>query len=227
MKLFIDDIPIDLISVKESKPLEDFDVIIEGGKEKLDPAQWFDDVLVSDASPADLITVFKLLNAKKIKKVDSLTISVRDLKAAKTFVKNQFTIIKAAGGLVSNQEKVLLIYRLKKWDLPKGKLEKGEKAKPGAVREVEEECNIKVQLREKICSTWHSYTRNGKKILKKTNWYLMDCIDDSELKPQVEEEIEDVRWMEGRELISSLYNSYPSIRWVFKQYYKMIEVQSG
>jgi hypothetical protein len=39
------------------------------------------------------------------------------------------TIIYAAGGLVLNQNnQLLIIYRLGKWDFPKGKIEKGETA---------------------------------------------------------------------------------------------------
>ena len=115
--------------------------------------------------------------------------------------------------------KVLMINRLKKWDLPKGKLEHGEKTKKGAIREVEEECNIKVSLGRKICHTWHTYKRNGNRILKKTEWYLMFCVDDTQMKPQLEENIEQLKWMEPHELKPALYNSYASIRYVFKKYW--------
>ena len=41
---------------------------------------------------------------------------------------SQYRIIKAAGGLVLNErDEVLLIYRRNKWDLPKGKVDEGEK----------------------------------------------------------------------------------------------------
>jgi 8-oxo-(d)GTP phosphatase len=148
---------------------------------------------------------------------------VKDKKASKEYIKSKFEIIKAAGGLVEKGGKLLMIYRLQKWDLPKGKLDKKETPEDGAVREVEEECNIKVKLGEKICSTWHTYTRNGKGILKKTHWYQMFCEDDSELKPQIEEDIEEVRWMDAREIRQALYNSYPSIRNVFHNYYKQFK----
>jgi 8-oxo-dGTP pyrophosphatase MutT (NUDIX family) len=39
-----------------------------------------------------------------------------------------YSLVEAAGGVVVNQQKeVLWMFRLGKWDLPKGKLEKGEK----------------------------------------------------------------------------------------------------
>src|SRR5690606_38316271 len=55
----------------------------------------------------------------------------------------QVKFVKAAGGLVDNElNEFLFIKRLGKWDLPKGKLEEGEKMKETALREVEEECGI-------------------------------------------------------------------------------------
>ncbi|HYH57216.1 MAG TPA: NUDIX domain-containing protein, partial [Anseongella sp.] len=56
------------------------------------------------------------------------------------------TYIEAGGGLVINEKgQYLFIFRNGKWDLPKGKLEKGEGADAGSIREVEEECNITVK----------------------------------------------------------------------------------
>jgi 8-oxo-dGTP pyrophosphatase MutT (NUDIX family) len=223
MKLFINDIPITLIENADFDQFEKYDVVYEGSKDKITSAGLIDDVLIHNATLAHIDLLLKQLAAKKLKKLDSISMTVSDLETAKEFVKSKFTIIKAGGGIVRKGDRHLLIYRIGKWDLPKGKLEKGEKPKVGAKREVEEECNIKVLLKDKICSTWHSYTRNGKNILKKTNWYLMDCVDDSQMKPQIEEDIEDVRWLQTRELNTALYNSYPSIRYVFKMYYQVME----
>ncbi len=47
-----------------------------------------------------------------------------------------------------------MIYRLKKWDLPKGKINKKEIIEEAAAREIKEECNISVKVaKTKICST--------------------------------------------------------------------------
>ena len=60
------------------------------------------------------------------------------------FARN-FRIIHAAGGIVRNeQEAILMIYRLDKWDFPKGKVEAGEQYAEAAIREVEEETGLKV-----------------------------------------------------------------------------------
>src|SRR5438552_3388516 len=75
---------------------------------------------------------------------------------AKAYLKKimqSLPLIEAAGGIVKNTDGAyLFIYRLDKWDLPKGKIEKGEKTKEAAVREVEEECGITVtRLGTKVC----------------------------------------------------------------------------
>ncbi|MDB4195885.1 NUDIX domain-containing protein, partial [Flavobacteriales bacterium] len=58
-------------------------------------------------------------------------------------LEKRFRIVEAGGGLVVNEkDEVLFIFRKGKWDIPKGKLEKREKIKHGAIREVEEECGI-------------------------------------------------------------------------------------
>ena len=70
-------------------------------------------------------------------------------KVFKSFIAN-IRIIKAAGGLVKNGEgQYLFIHRLGKWDLPKGKVEENEKMKEAALREVEEECGIKISNGER------------------------------------------------------------------------------
>ncbi len=135
---------------------------------------------------------------------------------AKAFIKkieSDITVIEAAGGLVKNNEEgFLFIYRNDKWDLPKGKLEKGESRKEGAVREVEEECGIKVsKLGSKICKTYHVYTLKKEVVLKKTHWYAMKHRGNDKLKPQKEEGITDVRWFKRNQIDPILANTYPAI----------------
>jgi 8-oxo-(d)GTP phosphatase len=133
--------------------------------------------------------------------------------------------VKAAGGLVRKKDKFLMIYRMKKWDLPKGKREKGEKNSKAAVREVEEECNVSVKIGGKICTTWHTYTMNKRAMIKKTRWYVMDVIDDSKMRPAFAEDIEETRWMNRKEVYHALEHSYKSISYVFEQYYEMMEIK--
>lgn len=220
MKIFINDIPFRIIPATKNVTLRNYDVIVVEATNKIDFNTFHDDVLIQHASMQIIHEYLQLLKSKSNKKVDSITFQVDNFKEAIDFIKTEYTFIKAAGGLVEHDGHILLIYRLKKWDLPKGKMDNKEGPENTAVREVEEECNIKVKLGEKICNTYHTYKRNGKNILKKTYWYRMDCIDDSTLKPQTEENIEEVRWMTPGEVHAALYNSYPSIRQVFRKYYK-------
>ena len=122
-------------------------------------------------------------------------------------------------------DKVLMIYRLGRWDLPKGKIKKNEEREIGALREVEEECNIKVEIAGELTNTWHSYAFKGKKILKKTSWYLMSCIDDSEMMPQLDEDIEEVRFMSVEEVYDILPQTYGSIAYVLTYYLQHVRSQ--
>lgn len=199
-----------------------FELEIDARREHLRPSEWQGDVLVWYPSVDVLFNLLQQLKAFKIRPIDSVTIVVNDPKSSSHYLKKRFSVVKAAGGLVEKGDTVLLIHRLGKWDLPKGKLEKGESPPEGALREVEEECGVKVKLNGKIGSTWHTYMRNGKHTLKKTYWYRMKLVDDSEIKPQVEENIEEVRFMTPPEWKAALYNSYPTIRQVFRKFVRGI-----
>lgn len=135
---------------------------------------------------------------------------------AKVFFKsitNSITVIEAAGGLVKNERsEYLFIYRNDKWDIPKGKIEKDERIKAAAVREVEEECGIMVnKLGDKICKTYHAYLSRGEVVLKKTHWFKMGCKGQDKLKPQKEEGITDARWFKKGQIDTILANTFSSI----------------
>lgn len=128
-------------------------------------------------------------------------------------IKKSCELIKAAGGLVKNAKgNYLFIFRNKKWDLPKGKVEKEEGMKEAALREVEEECGVKIFTNdEKLCKTYHVYTLGSKLVLKKTNWYSMTVKGEPKLIPQKEEGITKASWLSKLELNQVLKNTYPSI----------------
>ncbi len=132
----------------------------------------------------------------------------------KTFFK-QFNKIKTAGGLVFHPESetYLWIKRLGLWDLPKGKIEQGESSKDAAIREITEECGLtgKLQLKHRICSTYHAYEFKNKSILKKNNWYFLEYQGDLNTKPQLEENITEARWMKKNDFDNCLKQTYPSI----------------
>jgi hypothetical protein len=222
MNLFVNDKPVRVIKTEELSKLNGrFHVRFNDQTVHVKATQLQGDVLVIEPSVLLLFKIFTLMRTKKLKKMNSITFVTSNKKNFVNAIKGHFKIIKAAGGLITKDDKILLMYRLKKWDLPKGKLDKNEKSKDGAVREVEEECNIKVKLERKICSTWHTYTQNGSKILKKTKWYEMSCLDDSHMRPQVEEDIEQLIWVdkEQAEILLST-KSYKSIKYVFDKFHK-------
>lgn len=139
-----------------------------------------------------------------------------EAKNPKAFLKKiskSVPLIEAAGGLVKNKEgEYLFIYRNDKWDLPKGKLEKGETAREGAVREVEEECGIEIaRSGRKIIKTYHAYLIKGIVVLKKSHWYKMKFKGKGKLKPQLEEGITEVRWFNKTDMGEILKNTFPSI----------------
>jgi ADP-ribose pyrophosphatase YjhB (NUDIX family) len=131
-----------------------------------------------------------------------------------------FDIIEGAGGLVkNNKDEVLMIFRNGKWDIPKGKIEKGEKKDVAALREVEEECGInQLNIIKELPQTLHCYKLKNKFILKKTYWYLMQSDFAGKLVPQAEEGITKVKWIERKEIGKVLKNSYDSIKEMLLSY---------
>lgn len=223
MNLFINDIPV-RIWAPTTKPEEgSYNFEINAQRESITKAKLLNHVWVNQASVEHLNGILDQVNTKVPMNLLSLDVTVDDYEAVKGFLQQKFKIVKAAGGLVKKKDRFLMIYRLKKWDLPKGKKESGEKSRQTAEREVVEECNIGVKVGKKICTTWHMYTMNRHSMLKKTRWYAMDVQDDSRIKPRTEEDIEEVRWMTQKEVYHALENSYKSIRFVLEEYYKMAE----
>ena len=131
----------------------------------------------------------------------------------KAFFKH-FELIEAAGGIVQNDKKeILFIYRLDKWDLPKGKVEKGESFEECAVREVEEETGVSnLTIKNKAGETYHTYNAFGKHFLKISHWYYMTCLKKQSLVPQTEENITEIKWVKTKDIKVPLENTYPSIR---------------
>lgn len=129
-----------------------------------------------------------------------------------------FKYIYAAGGLIEKENKYLFIFRLKHWDLPKGKLDAGEGPEEAAIRECEEECGItQLTITKTLEPTYHIYEHKGGYALKKTFWYAMTTKHDGILVPQVEEHIEQVEWFSKAEIQDFvLPNSYPAILSVIK-----------
>ena len=188
MKIFINDIPVYILSEKKVNHKRIYGLIVRES-ETIVPQVLADDVLIMNASFDQIDKLLKLMTDKKLKKVHSIFISSREKKKLTDYLKSKFKVVMAAGGVVEKDDNYLLIYRKKKWDLPKGKLDKGESIEACALREVEEETGVKPSLEKEITAVWHTYISNKKYILKKTYWYAMKCVDDSKMAPQKDEGI--------------------------------------
>ena len=125
-----------------------------------------------------------------------------------------FTQVQTGGGLIKNErDEYLFIFRRKKWDLPKGKLDDGETIEQCALREVEEETGLrKVTLDKFLTDTWHSYSERGKRILKQSSWYNMSASSTEKLVPQTEEDIEEITWLPKAQWAFILQNTFQSIK---------------
>ena len=144
--------------------------------------------------------------------IDEFSLS-GDLPKLWDLFRSKFKLISAAGGWVENdQGELLVIKRLGKWDLPKGKMEKGESKEESAVREVQEECGIEdLKIGSELNPTHHTYRMKGKDILKTTYWFEMKTSYTGELTPQVEEGIEEVKWLKRSQFSELLSNTYANI----------------
>ncbi len=133
---------------------------------------------------------------------------------------SQFTAVTAAGGVVErDDDRILMIHRNGRWDLPKGHWEDGETIEECAIREVEEESGVSgISLVAKICSTLHAYYMNGRWELKRTEWYSMRSDDHTPLTPQTEEGIERAEWLTEYEVELAVEGSFPTIRDVIDRY---------
>ena len=124
-----------------------------------------------------------------------------------------FKFMQAAGGLVEKEGKYLFIKRNGLWDIPKGKLEKGESIEEGAVREVEEETGVKgLTITKPLPTTYHIFKRNRRYKIKITYWFEMYTSYDGELLPEASEGITKVKWLGKKKQAKALKNSYANIR---------------
>ncbi|MFY0653267.1 MAG: NUDIX domain-containing protein [Cyclobacteriaceae bacterium] len=223
MRIYINDIPVKITDKKHTR--KSYNIELSDQNEEISINKLKGRVLIRNKNKEAIDNLLKIMTKKRHEKIKKILIEVNNKEKSVEYLKSKFDIVEAGGGIVGKDHKILMIFRKGKWDLPKGKLEIGETKKEGSIREVEEETGVKVKLHGKIGATWHTYLRNNKYVLKRTYWYAMDCKDDSKIKPQKSEGIEEVRWMNKSEVEIAMTNTYATIEHVIISYFDNLELQ--
>jgi len=111
-------------------------------------------------------------------------------------------VIRAAGGLVTRDGRILVVHRPKydDWSLPKGKLEDGESWADAALREVEEETGLTCELGEPVGSTRYEVRGEPKEV----RYFRMTT--DGDARPQ--NEVDEIRWVTPEEAVDVLSHTY-------------------
>ncbi len=162
----------------------------------------------------DRVTLMQLIQDLKNLTKKGAVVLTNDFDKTKDITLSLFNIIEAAGGIVENEKgELLFIFRRGKWDLPKGKIEPGESPQIAAVREIEEETGVTgLQFNKKISETYHYYEGWGKELLKISHWFHFYCQNNVITAPQIEEDIEEIRWFSKKDLSIPLANTYATIK---------------
>ena len=156
---------------------------------------------------------------EKSDRFEQVIIHHHDYETLKNDFKSLFKVVPASGGMVVNEDnEILFIHRRGSWDLPKGKKEEGESKRETAIREVEEETGIEgIELGPKLLKTKHMYRgRNGRRLIKKSHWYLMRAPKQF-LIPQTEEDILEARWMTYEAWEKAEGTTYENIKLVLEK----------
>ncbi len=186
--------------------------------ETIEPFLHHDDAIFIDE--LDPHSVKSMIHEMEIDKVHAGVFFHPDLEELKKAFFKKFTLVKAAGGLVEHENKdILLIFRRGMWDLPKGKLDKGEKLEDCAVREVTEETGLEnIKLIAPLTITYHTYHEGARFILKESHWYAMSVNGTQTLRPQTEEDIQEVKWVSPAELPAYMEKTYPLVTEIIQLY---------
>ena len=133
-------------------------------------------------------------------------------KLVSTFQK-KIKVVKAGGGIVKNiNDETLFIYRRNKWDLPKGKMDKGETIDQTALREVKEETGIKnLSIIDFKMNTYHVFKKGKEYRLKETSWFNMLSTHEGSFSPESKEGITKVVWKSNKK-IKKIKNTFPNIK---------------
>jgi len=102
------------------------------------------------------------------------------------------SVVRAAGGLVVRNGKVLLVHRpsYDDWTFPKGKAERDESDEDCALREVHEETGLQCRLEDELSSTEYV---DGRGRPKRVRWWRMTPEGDDGFLAN--DEVDELRWL--------------------------------
>jgi 8-oxo-dGTP pyrophosphatase MutT (NUDIX family) len=126
-------------------------------------------------------------------------------------------IVRAAGGVASRRRdgriEVLLVHRPEydDWSFPKGKSVAGESDEECALREVEEETNLRVTLGAELASTTYASTKGRP---KRVRYWLVVPQNPNEARPQ--NEVDALAWLTPGDAAERL--TYPRDREVLRSF---------
>jgi 8-oxo-dGTP pyrophosphatase MutT (NUDIX family) len=182
----------------------------------IEPFMHHDDAVFIDE--LDTHTIKTMIHEMQLPKVHAGIFRHSDFEALKTAFFKKFTLIQAAGGLVVNKEGLfLLIFRRGKWDLPKGKLDKGEKLEDCAIREIREETGLQqLKIISPLTISYHTYHEGSRFILKESHWFNVVASGTEQLTPQTEEDIVDIKWVAAADLARFIPQAFPSVADILK-----------
>lgn len=165
-------------------------------------------------------SIIKAINALAKGKLDKAYLYYPDEDKILDVFMHKIPMVTAGGGFVTNKKgKVLFIYRNGRWDLPKGKVDKGETIEDAAIREVEEETGVTgLKIKKFLRTTYHIFRRNGEFRLKQTHWFAMTTKFKGKLVAEKSEGIEKVKWKGPKKTKKALKNSYYNIKILFEDW---------
>src|SRR5882762_8406584 len=111
----------------------------------------------------------------------------------------------SSGGVVRDGEALLMV-KVENlegqlaWTFPKGHIEKGEKARDAALREVEEETGYRCEIIKPFDKVQYWFKRDGQLIKKTVTWFLMKPLQETGT-PDADEILE-TRWVPIEEALT-------------------------
>lgn len=122
---------------------------------------------------------------------------------------------KSAGLVVFNKDRVLLVQNINdQWLFPKGHVEKGETSQEAALRETEEETNIKGNLLSGFeNSDTYFFKLKGELIRKEVDYFVAEALNDDAVVDS--KELKKAEWIPVSDAENKL--SFKNLREIFKE----------